>query len=251
MKSNISIYHNILKKYKMVQPIDIEIQSYIISSRKSNLKSTLKKLGNFSFLYYWAFTINIFLRKFGIRVSMLQSKIILCIVISLVSVSGASASYYTSKYIYKRLFESDIRKYENKDTNKSISIQNKETLDNTRVEKPIDNNTIITAKYYFALQPFASDEMSKKFQNKIIKSIKKKYGNNCIVILKNNYKRNFDIMIRGSLKKVGSAYVGSVTFIDNKNSKHLLIFKKDIVNSKDIDIECNKIITKLSNRLQF
>jgi hypothetical protein len=141
--------------YKVSEPMSLEQQDYIIKQRTSDLKVLLEKTGRYGSIFWFSVLIYEGLRKFGIQVTLVQSKILIGLTATLI-VSGSSAGAYTGAKYLINVFNKEHVKVEEKmkkreaeqiNLNKKKSDQNKplnvKKIENKPLYKDIETNKTI------------------------------------------------------------------------------------------------------------
>ena len=77
MNNNINIFEKYLDKYNLRLPEPLEMQKYILKSKKRNYIKTLKGLGEYNIIYGLVLRIFFHAQRFGISLSLAQSKLVL------------------------------------------------------------------------------------------------------------------------------------------------------------------------------
>ncbi|OHD63496.1 MAG: hypothetical protein A2176_11340 [Spirochaetes bacterium RBG_13_51_14] len=103
MNTSVEQFHQLLGRYKLSRPVSPGDQEYIINSRKQDLKDLLRKKGKYSLILWIVIAIYAGIRKFGIHITMVQSKIIAGMT-AVAVVSGSSTGVYQgTKYVIKAI----------------------------------------------------------------------------------------------------------------------------------------------------
>src|SRR4030067_2830344 len=98
MNGTVEQFKLLLEKYKLLEPVSHEQQDYISQQRQADLQALLKKIGRYGVIFWLSILIYSGLKKFGITVTLIQSKIILGIT-AITIASGSGAGVYTgTKY---------------------------------------------------------------------------------------------------------------------------------------------------------
>jgi hypothetical protein len=162
----------LLATYKISGPISPNQQDYIIKQRKSDLKDLLKKTGGYGSIFWLSVLMYEGLRKFGIQVTLVQSKILLGITATLI-VSGSSAGVYTSaKYIINVINRQHVKVEEKMIERKAEQINfNKKKSDQN---KPLNEKKIENKSTYKDIEAKKTVEKNSKQEKDTNKNIKQK-----------------------------------------------------------------------------
>jgi hypothetical protein len=91
----------LIDTYKLSRPVSPELQQYVIDSRMPDLRHILMKSGKYSLIAWLVIMIFSLFRKYGLHVTMIQSKIIAGITAAALASGSAAAVYGGARYIIK------------------------------------------------------------------------------------------------------------------------------------------------------
>jgi len=89
MTRDVQLIHQILNRYRFVEPVEDTVRAYLPLSRKRALKFCLKQTGDYSIWFGLVLFILFAARRFGFNVSLAASKVLL--LISLAAVIAATS----------------------------------------------------------------------------------------------------------------------------------------------------------------
>jgi len=101
MSDDIKRLRLLIGTYKLSRPVSPELQQYVIDSRMPDLRRILKKSGAYTLLAWLVIIIFSIFRKYGLHVTMIQSKIIAGLTAAAVASGSAAAVYGGARYIMK------------------------------------------------------------------------------------------------------------------------------------------------------
>lgn len=90
---------HLVDAYRLSRPVSPELQRVAIKSRKTDLRRILKKSGRYGLLSWFVIMVFMLFRKYGLHVTMLQSKIIAGITAAAVASGSAAGTYKGVTYI--------------------------------------------------------------------------------------------------------------------------------------------------------
>jgi hypothetical protein len=99
MNRDVQSVHQLLLKYRFVEPVDESARAYLPASRKRALKYCLKKTGNYSLWFGLVLFILFTAKRFGFSISLAAGKIIVLISIAVV-IAAASGGIVFASHLY-------------------------------------------------------------------------------------------------------------------------------------------------------
>jgi len=123
VKGTFENFNNLLAAYKLTEPVSPEQQEYIIEQRRSDLKVLLKITGQLGIVFWLTVMVYEGLKSIGLKLTLIQCKIILGIATAAVASGSATGVYTGTKYIIKAIQKPEVKIEEKKeeDTEKSIN----------------------------------------------------------------------------------------------------------------------------------
>jgi len=101
MSDDIKQLRTLIDTYRLSRPVSAELQQYVIDSRMPDLRRILKKSGTYTLIAWLSIMIFSLLRKYGLHVTMIQSKIIAGLAAAAVASGSAAAVYGGARYVIK------------------------------------------------------------------------------------------------------------------------------------------------------
>ncbi len=260
MKNTRQLYA-VLSKYRLAYPLPEEVQNYIYRDRKETLKSILKITGTAGMLFWLAVILNIVLKKLGITLTILQSKIILGVTICAIAASSSTGTYKAVKYVHSKIIQKDteienkIRSHEGLPMpfygqQKKKEIYGKDKSINQQSNH--DNDSAAIIKYRIGVQPFKGSDadQSQKVSDLIATYLENINGKNSVVNLRMGQGKNINLMLMGSLIRLGGAYSITAKLINVESGKLMAAISEDLESSDNIDSVCRKIAEKISKNIE-
>lgn len=118
---------HLVDAYRLSRPVSPELQRIAIKSRKPDLRRILKKSGRYGLLSWLVIMIFMLFRKYGLQVTMLQSKIIAGITAAAVASGSAAGTYKGVKYIIEAAIRPAPHADETLDVPETKNIEHRDT----------------------------------------------------------------------------------------------------------------------------
>jgi hypothetical protein len=99
MNDDIKRLRNLVDTYKLSRPVSPELQQLVIDSRSPDLRQILMKSGKYGVISWIVIMIFTLFRKYGIHITMIQSKIVAGITAAAVASGSAAVAYRGAKYV--------------------------------------------------------------------------------------------------------------------------------------------------------
>jgi hypothetical protein len=96
-------FGRVLTKYALSRPLSPEDQRYILNQRKASLKKLLRQKEAYGAFFMTLLGIRLFFKKFGISLSLIQSKIIAGVTAAAVSAGSMTGAYTAARYVSYRI----------------------------------------------------------------------------------------------------------------------------------------------------
>lgn len=252
MKS-IDIFHQVLEKYKTVEPVSLEVQEYILSSRKEVLKKILKKMGQFGIFYSISISIYYLLKKFSLNASLLQSKIIAGALIAVTATVTTGGGYVTTRYIIKKIKEKNKTEVP-VDVNTGNTIEKKLLDSEKKIVRKKRKSFAHILKYPFRVKVLSFRGEDKRLalmvSRLITQEIQKQKTRKIYIIRKGQERKNLNRFLMGSVRKLGSKYIITAKVVDAFNSKTISIYSKEFDSSQELGKVCSQLAGKIVKGIQ-
>jgi hypothetical protein len=105
MNTTTEQFGRVLAKYSLSRPLSPDDQRYILMQRKAALTKLLRQKGAYGAFFMTFLGIKIFFNKFGISLSLVQSKIIACMTAASISAGSLTGAYTAARYVKLRMDE--------------------------------------------------------------------------------------------------------------------------------------------------
>jgi len=206
VKQMIELFRKVLERYRFTEAVSIEIQSQILSSRKMVLDSVLKSVGQYSTLYSIAASMNLVLRKTGLRATMAQSKIILAAIAVIVTGSLSTGVIYGIITYKKSVVPGQEKITRNKtidDKSKSFSAPK---IPDRKISKkdnyPVSHIKHKKFRYNIGIQKFKGSDtaLTKKFTDQTAMELNRQLEKDQIINLRKEKRRGL-LLIISTLKQ--------------------------------------------------
>lgn len=102
-------FGRVLEKYSLSRPLSREEQRYVLKRRKAGLRRILRRKGGYGALFMAIIGVQLFFRKFGISLSLVQSTIIAGVTAAAVSAGSMTGAYTAVRYVKLRIDEAARR----------------------------------------------------------------------------------------------------------------------------------------------
>jgi hypothetical protein len=109
MNATTEQFSRVLEKYSLSRPFTREEQRRILKRRKAGLRLILRQKGGFGALFLAILGLQLFFKKFGISVTLIQSKIIAGVTVAAVSAGSMTGAYTAVSYVNARIEEAARR----------------------------------------------------------------------------------------------------------------------------------------------
>lgn len=96
-------FGRVLEKYSLSRPLSRDEQRHILKRRKAGLRLILRRKGGYGGLFIAIVGVQLFFRKFGISLSLVQSKIIAGATAAAVSAGSMTGAYTAARYVKLRI----------------------------------------------------------------------------------------------------------------------------------------------------
>jgi ABC-type transport system involved in multi-copper enzyme maturation permease subunit len=251
----LDLFSKLVEKYKFTDYIPVEIQKFVVNTKKHVLVSSLKSVGEMNLFYRFVISVYYNARFFGFKPSIVISKVIaLAAALIISSLLITSIVFAVNKSASQLLFnntstsnsiignnipdnlKSDKNDKEKKD--KRVNINNKSTKSETIVKTRLGIDNIISS----GVDENNALEITKiLFEN--LQSLKGK--NRVIYSSKNRNEKNINRHLLGRLSKVGNTYVMALSIVDTQ-SGNVLYNKTSTYNDPE---NANRIIKEIAKEI--
>lgn len=99
MIDDIKKLRTLMDTYKLSRPVSPELQQFAIESRIPDLRRILMKAGKYSAITWLVIIIFTLFRKYGLHITLIQSKIIAAVTAAAVASGSAAVAYRGAKYV--------------------------------------------------------------------------------------------------------------------------------------------------------
>jgi len=96
-------FGRVLEKYSLSRPLSRDEQRHILKRRKAGLRLILRRKGGYGALFIAIVGVQLFFRKFGISLSLVQSTIIAGATAAAVSAGSMTGAYTAARYVKLRI----------------------------------------------------------------------------------------------------------------------------------------------------
>lgn len=103
MNATTEQFGRVLAKYALTRPLSPEEQRYILKRRKAVLKKLLRQKGAYGAFFMTLLGIQLFFKKFGISLSLIQTKFIAGVTAAAVSAVSMTGAYTAARYVSYRI----------------------------------------------------------------------------------------------------------------------------------------------------
>jgi hypothetical protein len=103
MNATTEQFGRVLTKYALTRPLAPEDQRYIVKQRKAALTKLLRQKGAYGAFFMALLGIQLFFKKFGLSLSLIQSKIIAGFTAAAVSAGSMTGAYTVARYAAHRI----------------------------------------------------------------------------------------------------------------------------------------------------
>lgn len=229
VKQQIELFRKILNKYRFTDPIPSEVLDSIVKIEKRLLKATFKQTGNLSVYYSVVLDIYFGFMKFGVKLSVAQSKIVFAGVAGVISVIISASLIFAfsgDTWLSLRKKTKDIGKTEKKEVT---------VIDNFK-----------ETKYRIGVSPFLTKSVEKgkalEITNRIFNETELIAGKNKVVFLDNDKKKPpVNMMLMGSIGRLGKRYVITARIVDVEKSNILWTTTKNIDSENKLIDVCKEL----------
>jgi hypothetical protein len=237
----------VLNKYKLAYPVPGDIQDFIEEDRKETLKTILKITGAAGLLFWLALIFQITIKKLGISLSILQSKLIVGITVCAVATGSTTGTYQAVKYVQKKVIHKEQKvEIPEKKTEETIE---KKKLKKDRAE---EKNIFSTIQYRIGVLSFKgiNTDHAQEINDKITSHLEEKLGSDRIIKAHPEQDRNVNFMLMGSLMQFGDTYTVTVKVTNVETGKLEIAFSDDIATSQEIDEACVRIADRILKNIK-
>ncbi len=237
----IDIFKKILKRFKYVEKIPNEVRSLVAGSRKTVLKSTLKRVNNLSLFYSSVITIYFQARRFGLRISIKASKVFTLTVYSVIAGIVVSGALFAAM----KLTEKDVSIVKEKVLKKK-EITEKESLTENKEIKEKEMPAFDTRLGIVRLTPEGIDkDLAYSFSKSLYSKLSGMRGHARVVFTNRSElkRKSINRQLLGMISKLGKTYVISVRVVNSENG-HILYDKTVTCRGED---KINETIDKMAS----
>jgi len=164
MKGAVEILTSILERFKLWEPVPVNIREYSLKTKSREAKSILHHYGEYSIGYGAAMAVFYFVRQLGLRLSMRQAKALLAGTVILVSSIVITIIVITIYYPYT---QERAKIIDNDERNgvKGLILPNRGTIGPSREKKdpgllPDKTARLHKAQYRLGVEFFTSEAVS-------------------------------------------------------------------------------------------
>jgi len=250
MKVNIELFQSVLDKYRLVWGSPGEFRKYILKTRKKKLIESLKLTGTYSVPYDAVLSLNLALRKAGLRITIAQSKAAaLALSMALAAALGAAA-YMTLNAAGSVAPQVGINTPE-----KSNRIPFKENIaDNQNVNRTGVDKVAVHDRpgFRIGVETFQGPdpEASMKITGRFAAELEKAAGSEKIQLLaRRRFDKSINFILSGSVIDVDGQYMISVKLINIENSKIIYMTNGECNSQEKINSFCLKHAVEISKKL--
>jgi hypothetical protein len=237
------ITSSLLKKFRLDTPVPGEIRKFITASKKEILFNALKAANAYTILY--GFVLRVFLRarRMGMRLSVMQSAVILCITSVLAATVVIVGIYAIFNYKHQEPNTCPIKQEQ---TN---NIKRNESPGRTEVNKS-HNKEIMITKNRTGIQPFEADNVdaaiSKKVSKCIADSMADMKGRDHVMFPATGGKsKSMNYLITGSVGQLGGVYTITARLVSIESAKVVSISSESANGVEGLAIACRKVALTL------
>jgi hypothetical protein len=228
----LDIFRRLIEKYKFADYIPDNVQSYVIDSKVRVIKASLKSMNELGIFYRIVIHIYFKARYFGLRPSVILSKVIAAVILFIifaVLTSGIAFAVNKSLSIFSLIIKSTFKSTQ---INKSdyfidenvINNQSSLTLKNDKLKhnKIPDNTTGLNVKIRLGISNIIAsgiDENEAKYISAALyKSLQSLKGKD-VVISKTDTRVNKSVNrnLIGRLSKVGKTYIMAISVVNSES----------------------------------
>ncbi|MCP4138633.1 MAG: hypothetical protein GY754_47190 [bacterium] len=233
------LFHELLNKFRFVEPVADDIQDSMVRSRERVLRSSLKEAGEYSAAYGFVLSVYFTARKAGLRPSIAVSKLLaVCLVFMLTGAAAAGIFFSFRSFVFTDREKEMVRPVpeivipdepgrknadnliENNDFKKKDPIEKEAVKKDTEEEKPVE----AVKKYRLGVTSFKVRNMdpgtAEKVGSALSAELVRILGSDKVVVLEEERKgKSINRLLVGTVTKLGKRYYISAKVVDAETSE--------------------------------
>ncbi len=255
MKKPIDILNNILLKYKFTESVPLSIQQQIGTYSMKALKGTLQKFGEYSFFYGVTIKVLIAFRKFGLRISIIQMKVILVIVSGVITAGIVFSTYaiINNNQLDNKQNETTIKE-SNESKKLAKLIENKKDTIKKKLLGDRNHKELLTIKNSVGVSIFKSAALSKEklvyISHMFSAELLKLLGDKQVVLTMQRNRKAVEFLLLGSVEKLGDTFIMQSKIVHVKQSKIVVSLSDSFDSWELVHSSIKKLALKLAKKIK-
>jgi hypothetical protein len=260
MNGIVQKFHSLLERYRFREPVPGNLQKYILRNKRDAAVRTLRHFSDYSFVYGLVLRMFFGVRKIGIRLSIVQSKIaVFLVAVFIVFLIGIGAVLYydtadviappgKNNIIPRTLPDNSVHPPAFPDR----AIKKKE---NNSV--PEDTGMVVepSVKFRLGVDTFTSSSLDSgetgRIGNLITQELVRLKGKGSVMRLGVKYRRkNANMILLGGVEKLGDTYIITAKIVDVERGTVLASFNDSAGSYAVIDASCVRIAGKVAEKMK-
>jgi len=253
-------FHALLERYRFREPVPENVQDYILRYKREAAVNTLKHFGDYGIVYGLVMRVFFGVRRVGIRLSIVQSKIaVFLIAVFILFLLGLVAVLYLDSAV-------DIVPHQKTDVVP-------ESLPDNAVLPPDFRNNVIRKKedgnvpenknmikgpevrFRLGVETFTSEALDRnetgRISNVITNELVRLKGKGSAVRLGGKYhRRNANRVLLGGVEKLGDTYVITAKIVDVERGSVIASFDDSADSYEGINAACARIAGKAAGAIK-
>ena len=241
MTAAINSFQRLLDKYKFVNPVPVEVQSFALLNSRKNLLLILKNAGDYSFFFGRVLAILYLARKLNVRLTVVQSKLFFLLVSALLI-----AFTTMSLFFLVSTDKTPPHLSENIVTEKHVSVVRK----NTSIKSASKQNPAIPENYIIGIDIFTGNAAAGDISERITSELKQLLGTKKVIMLgKGSAGKKPPKILMGSVKDMGVNRYLAVRLVNSTTSRIEYAGYIRISPEDKIDVICGSIAKDIVKKL--
>ncbi len=244
MKPVIQKFHDLLARFKFRNPVSPEAADYMLKTRKTVLKATLDSFGQYGIITGITVSMNILARNMGLRLTMVQCRIILTAIITGTAVITATVIYLAASPLPRGAGKIEPAVIEEK---AEVNIKPEIEIDPSQ-KKQISGRT----GHRIGIERFEGDNMmiSDSITDKIITELARVKGKDFVVDLRKNKKKNINLIVMGSSREFAGNILIKAKLVNVQSGKILVVESAKVSGMDKSGSACSKISEEIIKHVE-
>ncbi len=254
MRDSVEIFEKLLERFRFREPVPADVREIIASQKSKALILTLIAVGDYSVLYGLVIKAYYLVRRFGLRLSVFQSKILLvrAVAFSLSSSAGAVYVIQAKLRAVDRSIPVDLPSRQPPVSGKAVVNEKTDAFQKgiSRTGEPAKGDPGIVVSYRLGIADLKSETVSGVESGRIKKSLLERLvqlkGPDKIIALTANRNRTANFILFSSIEKIENSYILTAKIVDVEKGNVVFATSENAETANSITTACERLADRVS-----